>query len=325
MELKLENLINKEKKNSCLILGTGETMMDFPFKKFNGKIIVIGDSAIRGQGLFKPDYWVVSNNHFPVPYISMHRKIINQFKKTTFFFAESTLHDFLWKKKIHILKKYLKVNWSFYDERHFNFKKCVPENKCCKYINKNRDYSTIQELVSKIYKHNSCASLGGTVFEHALAIALILGFSKIYIQGVDLPTKHIKNLIEKENIGVKTAPLGYRYATDGINKKNLSNLEKIYSKTMMIIEKRSRKLFREQSNIFDYLYYCFSKIIVKFIKKKNTYVLFKNEILFILKNIKIYANIAKKNNIKIYNLSKKSNLNRVKNITFLKNIVHELL
>ena len=318
MELKLENLINKEKKNSCLILGPGETMMDFPFKKFNGKIIVIGDSAIRGQGLFKPDYWVVSNNHFPVPYISMHRKIINQFKKTTFFFAESTLHDFLWKKKIHILKKYLKVNWSFYDERHFNFKECKPKKQCCNYINNSYNFCTIQELVSKMYKHNVIASTGGTVFEYALAIALILGFSKIYIQGVDLPTKQIKNLIEKENINVNIAPLGYKYVTYGINKKNLSNLKEIFSKTMMIIEKRSKKLFREQSSIFDYLYYYFSKIIAKFTKKKNTYVLFKNEILFIIKNIKIYANIAKKNNIKIYNLSKKSNLNRVKIITFLK-------
>ena len=136
MELKLENLINKEKSNTCLILGPGETMMDFPFKKFNGKIIVIGDAALRGKGVFVPDYWVASNNHFPVPYLSLHRKIINNFNKTIFLFAESTLHDHLWKKSINTLKKLLKVKWVLYDERHFDFKKCIPEKKCCKYINK---------------------------------------------------------------------------------------------------------------------------------------------------------------------------------------------
>ena len=88
-------------------------------------------------------------------------------------------------------------------------------------------------------------------------------------------------------------------------------------KTMIIIEKKSSKVFNTESNIFDYLYYYFSKIITKFIIKK-TYLSFKEDILFMLKNIKIYANIAKKNKIKIYNLSKKSNLNKVKNITFLK-------
>ena len=220
MELKLENLINKEKKNSCLILGPGETMMDFPFKKFNKKIIVIGDSAIRGQGLFKPDYWVVSNNHFPVPYISMHRKIINQFKKTTFFFAESTLHDFLWKKKIHILIKYLKVNWSFYDERHFNFKECKPKKQCCNYINNSYNFCTIQELVSKMYKHNVIASTGGTVFEYALAIALILGFSKIYIQGVDLPVYADKKFIKKNFDGVSYGINGHKYFSNFFKKNS---------------------------------------------------------------------------------------------------------
>ena len=60
--------------------------------------IVIGNTALRGEGIFAPDYWVASNNHFPVPYLSLHRKIINRFKKTIFLFAESTLHDHLWKK-----------------------------------------------------------------------------------------------------------------------------------------------------------------------------------------------------------------------------------
>ena len=317
MELKLENLINKEKSNSCLILGPGETMMDFPFKKFNGKIIVIGTAALRGKGVFVPDYWVASNNHFPVPYLSLHRKIINNFNKTIFLFAESTLHDHLWKKSINTLKKLLKVKWVLYDERHFDFKKCIPEKKCCKYINKKKDYSTIQELVSKIYKHNSHATLGGSVFEHALAFALIVGFSKVYIQGVDLPTKANKNLIKIKDINVRYGELGYNYAINKIDQKNIINIEKIQFKTKMIIEKQSSKVFNIENNIFNYLCYYTSKILTKFLIKKK-YLNFSNDIGEILNNIKIYSDIAKKNKIKIYNLSKKSNLNKVKNITYLK-------
>ena len=317
MELKLENLINKEKSKSCLILGPGETMMDFPFKRFNGKIIVIGDAALRGKGMFVPDYWVISNNHFPVPYLSLHRKIINNFNKTIFLFAESTLHDYLWKKSINTVKKLLKVKWVFYDERHFDFKKCIPEKKCCKYINKKKDYSTIQELVSKIYKHNSRATLGGSVFEHALALALIMGFSKIYIQGVDLPTKANKNLIKKKDISVRYGELGYNYAIDNIDQKNIIDIEKIQFKTKMIIEKQSSKVFNIENNLFNYLCYYTLKILTKFLIKKK-YPNFNNEIRKILNNIKIYSDIAKKNKIKIHNLSLKSNLNKVKNITYLK-------
>ena len=317
MELKLENLINKEKSNSCLILGPGETMAEFPFKRFNGKIIVIGDAALRGEGMFVPDYWVVSNNHFPVPYLSLHRKIINRFKKTIFLFAESTLHDNLWKRSIITFKKLLKVKWVLYDERHFDFKKCIPEIKCCKHINKNRDYSTIQELVSKIYKHNSHAGLGKSIFEHALALALVLGFSKIYIQGVDLPTKPDKNLIKKKDINVRYGELGYKYAINKIDPKNISNIEKIQSKTKIIIEKQSNKIFNMENNIFNYLCYWVSKIIIKYLIKKK-YHKFSNKIVNIMKNIKLYSDIAKKNKIKIYNLSRKSNLNKVKNITYLK-------
>jgi len=317
MELKLENLINKEKSNTCLILGPGETMMDFPFKKFNGKIIVIGDAALRGKGVFVPDYWVASNNHFPVPYLSLHRKIINNFNKTIFLFAESTLHDHLWKKSINTLKKLLKVKWVLYDERHFDFKKCIPEKKCCKYINKKKDYSTIQELVSKIYKHNSHATLGGSVFEHALAFALIVGFSKVYIQGVDLPTKANKNLIKIKDINVRYGELGYNYAINKIDQKNIINIEKIQFKTKMIIEKQSSKVFNIENNIFKYYFYITGKKFKKiFIKRKNP--AFSEDIKLMLKNIKLYLDIAKKNKIKIYNLSKKSNLNKVKNITYLK-------
>ena len=322
MKLNLEDLINKGKSKSCLILGPGETMSEFPFKKFKGKIIVIGNAGIRCRDKCIPDYWVVSNNHFPVPYVSSHRKIINQFRKTIFLFSESTLHDRLWKKSVYILKKKLKVKWIFFDERHFNYNKCTPENKCCKYIKKNKECSTIQELVNKVYKHGKRAELAGSVFEFALALALILGFSKIYIQGVDLPTKTARNINEKKINDGSFGQLGYKYDAR-INPKILEEIKQIYVDLEKIITKQSSKVFLEDNNIFYYLIYS----IVKKIKKiflNTRYPFFKDDIALILRNIRLYANIAKKNKIKIYSLSKKSNLNKVKNITFLKRIKFSL-
>jgi len=318
VELNLEDLINKEKLKPCLILGPGETMTQFPFDKFKGKIIVIGNAALRGEGLFTPDYWIASNNHFPVPYLQLHRNIINKFKKTVFLFAESVLHDHLWKKSPQVLKKYLKVDWLFYDERHFCFKKCSPELKCCKHIkNKQYNYSTIQELVSKIYKHKVIASPGRTVFEYALALALIMGCSPIYIQGVDLPISVSKDFLnkiklEKENDWVRYGELGYKYA-ENIDYKILRKIRNLNLKTQMIIKKQSKKIFYENKNNPIYFFYS----IIKKIFQKKTYSSFKDDIFLILRNVGIYANIAKKNKIKIYNLSKNSSLNKIKDITFL--------
>ena len=110
--------------------------------------------------------------------------------------------------------------------------------------------------------------------------------------------------------------LGYRYTTS-INPKFLAEIREIYRETKELIGKKNNEIFYEQNNILIYYFYLIGKYIKK-ILIKSTYPLFKDEILIMLKNIKIYSDIAKKNKIKIYNLSKKSNLNKVKNITYLK-------
>ena len=124
-------------------------------------------------------------------------------------------------------------------------------------------------------------------------------------------------MIKIKDINVRYGELGYNYAINKIDQKNIINIEKIQFKTKMIIEKQSSKVFNIENNIFNYLCYYTSKILTKFLIKKK-YLNFSNDIGEILNNIKIYSDIAKKNKIKIYNLSKKSNLNKVKNITYLK-------
>jgi hypothetical protein len=328
MKLELEDLIDTEKKKTCLILGPGKTMTNFQFKKFKGKIIVIGDAAIRGSHLFKPDYWVVSNNHFPVPYIKFHRTIINKFNKTLFLFCESALHDNLWKKSIKVLKKKLKINWVFFDDRHFDFNKCMPELQCCKYIDHKKKISTIQESVSNKFNSNKIAQIGVTVFDYALALALLLGFSKIYIQGVDLPLTSSKEFKRKKiNNWIRFSQLGYEYSSE-FNKK-IENKIKIRSeKTNKLISKKVTKIFKKNNNFVIYLiYYFLKKIKIKYyLNQVLDLINIKNKKIFlqdrktIFRNVKLYSTIAKKNDIKIYNLNKQSNLNRVKDITYLKNL-----
>lgn len=319
MEQNLENLINKEKSKTCLILGPGKTMTDFPFKKFKGKIIVIGNSAIRGQKLFTPDYWVISNSHFPVPYIKFHREIINKFKTTTFLFSDSALHSHLWQRSINVLRKKLNVNWVLFDDRHFLFQKCKPELKCCNYIYKNKNYSNIQELVSQKYNYKEVAKIGGTVFEYALALSLILGFSKIYIQGVDLPFKinKKKNKMIKNNDLLKYGELGYEYSTN-FDRKILSDLKKINIKTQKLIKKKYISIFNKKNNILKQLIYkIIKKVRSEFFNNFKNYPAFSDDKKLIINNISLYSKIAKKNKIKIFNLSKNSTLNKIKYILYI--------
>lgn len=320
MEQNLENLINKEKSKTCLILGPGKTMTEFPFTKFKGKIIVIGNSAIRGQKLFTPDYWVVSNSHFPVPYLKFHREIINKYKTTTFLFSDSALHSHLWKRSINVFRKKLNVKWFLFDDRHFLFQECKPKLNCCKNIYKNKNYSNIQELVSQKFNYKKVAQIGGSVFEYALALSLILGFSKIYIQGVDLPFNldEKKINIRKNNDLVKYGELGYEYATN-IDKKILSYLKKINTKTQNIIKKKYIKVYNKQNNIFkQFTYNIIKRVKSEYFNNFKSYKAFGRDKKLIINNITLYSEIAKKNKIKIFSLSKNSTLNEIKHILYTK-------
>ena len=65
-KIEIEDLINCHKNNDCLILGSSPQMMNFNFDNFNGKIMSVGDSYLRIPKKINIDYWVVSNNEFPI-------------------------------------------------------------------------------------------------------------------------------------------------------------------------------------------------------------------------------------------------------------------
>ena len=175
--------------------------------------------------------------------------------------------------------------------------------------------STIQELVSQLYNYRSIASKAATVFEHALAVSLILGFKEIFIQGIDLPSTKLKKRVKKSEINVKYGELGYKYETR-IDKKILDKISKIQRKTDIIINRKSKKIFLKKYTYFEKLTYYMLILKNKFFEKKSRG--FKNNLNNIIVNIRIYSDIAKSNRIKIFNLSEKSNLNMVKNIEYLK-------
>ena len=57
-ETNLSELVETRLNKPCVIIGPGPTMLDFPYKDFNGTIITIGDAALRGKNIFNPDFWV---------------------------------------------------------------------------------------------------------------------------------------------------------------------------------------------------------------------------------------------------------------------------
>ena len=59
-------------------------MMNFNLN-FKGIIITLSDAIIRGRNKFKANYWVASNNEFPMPEINFHLDIINSNQQTKFF------------------------------------------------------------------------------------------------------------------------------------------------------------------------------------------------------------------------------------------------
>ena len=341
MEINFTDIINKHLNKPCLIVGPGPTMANFPYDKFKGLIISVGDSAIRGKDLFVPNYWVCSNSHFPVPEIDFHLEIINSFSNTTFLFAQTELYGLLWDKSQDYSNNNLKVNWLMYDERHFNGNNCDPIKKCCGLIEKRNNVFTIQELVSQIYNHEYIAKQGGTVFEYAFCLSLILGCNPIYIQGIDIPIElknrsdirnkfgFLSNLKKifcdifeyKKNMSInyfEQGDLGQEYF---INTKYKKELIDLYKKTYDIVGKKAKKISRQSYLLFTIRIKNFITRFVKyfFTKKSNAQNMlgFSDSIDRILYNLNIYSIISHNNNKNVFYLSPKSNLSKVKKFKFI--------
>jgi len=292
MEYSFNDIKNKHKNKACIIVSPGPNLAKFNYKKFNGKIICIGDSILRGRKFFNADYWICANNEFPNPNIKWHLEIINRFKKTFFIFSDTALYDLVWKKSNLYLNKNLKVKWIAYDDRHIKKKKCFKELRCCKLLveEKNKNKLTIQEYVSNMYSHSKiCKPFGSTVAEKALSLGLILGCNPILLHGIDLPENQSDHKYFKDNFSAKV-------------------MSKVSKETKQI----NRTYYIRNMYFIEYLKEIKLKIVNLFFKK-TVYGLNKNKT---LNNFQILLRIAKKNNIKIISLSNQSSLMKLKNIIY---------
>ena len=185
MKLKINNIIDKytNKDMSCVIVGSGHTMNEFDYKNFNGKIIFCGTAILRLDDV-SPDYLISCNNHFPVININSHLNFLNKYPNMTWILSDTGCYHDIWDYKEELFAK-LKLNYVTYDDRHIFGKKCVPENKCCKLISK-----TSLEIFENHFKTSFPYKnrRGISVADNAIIFAILMGFSKIYIQGIDLPT-----------------------------------------------------------------------------------------------------------------------------------------
>jgi len=301
MNIPLEKLYNKHLNEDCIIVGAGPTMKQFNYKKFRGKIIFIGSVILRFNKVIKPHYLVSSNNHFPVLEIKSHLKILNSLKKTFWIMSDTSCYNDIWKFDPKKFNK-LKIKYSTFDDRHYNFKKCTPEKNCCKFLKiypkRQTLIETIERKFNKKYKFKNAS--GVSVAEHAIAIAVFMGFKKILIQGVDLPRKYYQG----QKLGTQKKYYGFesKYA------------KRILNETLKICRKKYFLYYLKNLDFIPYL-----KGLVIRCKKivKKDFSDFSNNIEYSLKLIQWLFNIHTERNKKIIILNKNSELAKLKSINII--------
>jgi len=264
--------LNKSKSSKCLIVGSAPSMSKFNYKKFSGKIFALGDVAIRGKHHFTPDYWISCNGLFPVPGLNIHTRILNTFNKTIFIYSKIQIKSQEFKK---FFKESLKIKFFEYDNIHQSFTPCSKKNTCCRYINYKFD-NTINGNLKKILNYKGNFSLGGSVFVQALAVAMILGFKKIYITGVELPEKkkdyNYFDCLEADDLIFKTFKI-----YDEIIIKNKSST---YFKVKFFFKKKFNKIYIAVTNFFkprtdfynSFQLYESLRILAKLAKRNKIYI-----------------------------------------------------
>lgn len=299
MQIQLEQLFNKHKNMPCVIVGGSQTMMDFNYKKFKGIIISVGSSILRIHNRFEPHYLVGSNNEFPVIEISHHLNFLNKLNKNIIWVMSDTgCYNTLFTENKKIWDHKLKINYVKYDDRHFENKKCSPEQRCCKYLKLYPNRQTLYEILfSFCKKKNPIKKNGATSAEYALGLSLILGCKPIFIQGVDIPTKYYHG----KQIGKKY------YGYKSIYADNFED------KTMRFLKKKYFFYYLKRLDFMPYLKSFYNKLRIG---RHNSFFSL-NNFSETLSNFLQLGKLAKSKKVKIFVLSKKSNLLKISYFKFL--------
>jgi len=295
-EINIENFYMKHKNIPCVVVGSGHTMHDFDYKNFKGIVIVLGSAIFRTMNIIKPDYLVSANNHMPIPEVKDHRKYINKYKDITWILSDTACYDSIWDLNEENFKRNIKVKYSFFDDRHFKNKECIPKNKCCTFLKKYPDRRMIYDYIA--FKFNTklkTKKQGVSVSDFGITYAILFGCNPIFIQGVDLPQKNYTS-VHGKYFGMRNKRID-RQRNDFVRSLRakfffyyLKNLNfKPYFDSL--IEKIKINLFKKSVFVYGLK---FTIIIMKWIKQ-----------------------IAKKKKIKIYVLSKDSTLIKYKIFNYL--------
>ena len=296
MKIDVEDIFDKHKDDSCVIVGAGHSMADFDYKNFNGKIIISGSTILRFDKTIEPDYLVTCNNHFPILEISSHLNFLNKFKKMIWLMSDTGCYNDIWEYNPDTFQK-VKLDYITYDDRHFGFKNCKPKKNCCKFLKIYKNRKTLFEIIEDKFntKFTYQDKTGVSVAEHALMFAVLMGFKNIFIQGIDLPTQFYR---------------GFNFNTNKYYGHQSDYATKFMKEALTILRKKYFFYYLKNLNFKPYVKSIIQRI--KFFDKKKSF--FSENIENSLNIINWLSNIAIQNNTKIYNLSSNSSLKNCKKI-----------
>ncbi len=180
MELKIKDIIDKYKGEKCIVVGHGPSL-----DLYSDKLCQYKDEGYRIIGCNNwnefylhcpPHYWLMANN---VDNSKNLLNIINTHKSVWVYADTVDLTDKKW------IDENFKTDYLAYDQRHFGGKKCVAceRHKCSTYFDPDR--LTIQEELQRYTNFDKHYGYGHTVAMHMLAFSVLMGFSEIYIIGLD--------------------------------------------------------------------------------------------------------------------------------------------
>jgi hypothetical protein len=154
----------------------------------NKKFTVFGCNEWNEFYKEPPDFLVFASS---VNTIQNHKDILNKHPNLTVVYADSVdMTDKKW------IEDHINCNYAAYDQKHFDCKKCQENSiiygtddgllagECCNRIIPGRE--TIQELLMHYSGHDKHYFTGDTVATHMISLAILMGFSEIYLSGIHL-------------------------------------------------------------------------------------------------------------------------------------------
>ncbi|OUU20685.1 MAG: hypothetical protein CBB97_17265 [Candidatus Endolissoclinum sp. TMED37] len=229
-----EFFLRKKNSNKCIIFGNAPSINEFDTNLIDNSFSTFGCNSFYLTDLSKKidlDYYSSLNTSW-LEYIDLHQdentdldkvlmKIGKQFSKTKFIFPE----NYTSKKFKDLIKKNIKYSY------FFNFSSLSPLNY----------------FPEKI-KFNSHIPHAADVSQLNLILAKSLGFTEIYIEGVEYPFEH--NLLE-----------GYLRASD-TNKtgseieRNAFGIKSYLTKDSKLMEKKRKELYdKHEGSFFNYFWW----------------------------------------------------------------------